>query len=174
MDIPWRTAIWRQFGAAIDDLENAIRACPDDLWHYQLYDTGSRAPAFAEYWYLVYHALFWLDLYLTGSEEGFVPPPPFSLIEQDYYGPLPDRPYTKDELQAYLNDCRERCQATIEATTDEAALRRCQFPWGEITFVELLLYSMRHVVGHTAQLHLVLGQKSGSGPEWVLWAGEQG
>jgi hypothetical protein len=27
-----REAIWRQFGASIDMLEGAIRACPDDLW----------------------------------------------------------------------------------------------------------------------------------------------
>ena len=32
MDSAWRTIIWRQFGAAIDMLENALRACPDDLW----------------------------------------------------------------------------------------------------------------------------------------------
>jgi hypothetical protein len=173
MNIPWRTIIWRQFGAAIDDLENALRACPDELWRERLYDTGSQRPEFAEFWYLVYHALFWLDLYLTGAEEGFAPPAPFTLIEQDENGPLPERLYTKDELQAYLVYCRRKCQATIEALTDEAAQRRCQFGWGELSFVELLLYNMRHVMGHAAQLNLLLGQKTGSGPVWVLWAGEQ-
>ena len=28
MNIPWRTIIWQQFGAAIDDLGNSLRACP--------------------------------------------------------------------------------------------------------------------------------------------------
>jgi hypothetical protein len=32
MDIPWRTIIWQQFGVAIDDLDNALRAFPDELW----------------------------------------------------------------------------------------------------------------------------------------------
>ena len=27
----------------------------------------------AEFWYVIYHALFWLDLYLEGSAEGFAP-----------------------------------------------------------------------------------------------------
>ena len=171
MDTNLKTSIWRQFGAAIDDLDNAIRACPDELWHARLWDNPSKEQFFLpEFWYIVYHALFWLDLYLTGAEEGFVPPAPFTLIEQDDDGPLPERPYTKDELQAYLDDCRQKCQTTIEALTDEAAQRRCRFGWGEVSFVELLLYNMRHVIGHAAQLNLLLGQKVGSAPDWVTRA----
>jgi len=30
MSIPWKSVIWRQFSAAIDMLENAMLACPDD------------------------------------------------------------------------------------------------------------------------------------------------
>ncbi|MCG8350147.1 MAG: DinB family protein [Chloroflexales bacterium] len=170
MNITWRTIIWQQFGAAIDMLDNALRACPDELWHSRLWDTPSERPEYSQFWYLAYHALFWLDLYLTGAEEGFAPPPPFTLIEQDEEGPLPERPYTKDELQAYLADCRQRCQEKIEALTDEAAQRRCRFGWGEVSFAELLLYSMRHVQEHAAQLNLMLGQKVGSAPGWVAKA----
>ena len=171
MNIPWRTIIWQQFGAAIDNLDNALRACPDELWRARLWDNPSEERFFLpEYWYIVYHALFWLDLYLTGAEEGFAPPALFTLIEQNEDGPLPERPYTKDELQAYLDDCRKKCQATIEALTDEAAQRRCRFGWGELTFAELLLYNMRHVEGHAAQLNLLLGQKTTSAPDWVTQA----
>ncbi len=174
MNIPWKPILWRQFGAAIDDLDNALRACPDELWRARLWDDPSKEKFFLpEFWYVVYHALFWLDLYLTGAEEGFVPPAPFMLIEQDDDGPLPERPYTKEELQVYLDDCRQKCRATIESLTDEAAQRRCRFGWGEVSFAELLLYNMRHVVGHAAQLNLLLGQRTGSGPAWVLWAGER-
>ena len=168
MNMPWRTITWQQFGAAIADLDNALRACPDELWRARLWDDPLQEKFFLpEYWYIVYHTLFWLDLYLTGSEEGFVPPAPFLLVEQDEHGPLPERAYTKDELQAYLAACRKRCQTTIESTTDEAAQRRCRFGWGELSFAELLLYSMRHVQGHAAQLNLFLGQKVGSAPSWV-------
>jgi hypothetical protein len=170
MNITWRTIIWQQFGAAIDMLDNALRACPDELWHDRLWDTPSERPEYSQFWYLIYHALFWLDLYLTGAEEGFAPPPPFTLIEQDEERPLPERPYTKDELQAYLADCRQRCQATIEVLTDETAQRRCRFGWGEVSFAELLLYSMRHVQEHASQLNLMLGQKAGSAPGWVAKA----
>lgn len=32
MDDASKTILWQQFGAAIDMLENALRACPDALW----------------------------------------------------------------------------------------------------------------------------------------------
>lgn len=165
----WKTIIWQQFGAAIDTLDDALRACPDDLWHARLWDNPSERPEYSQVWYCVYHTLFWLDLYLTGAEEGFAPPDPFTLIEKEEDG-LPDRPYTRDELQAYLAYGRRKCQATLEALTDETAQRRCRFGWGEVSFVELQLYSMRHVQEHAAQLNLLLGQRGVSGPNWVATA----
>jgi len=170
MDTILKTSIWQQFGASIDFLAYTMRACPDQLWRASLWQTPNTKPEFAQFWYVVYHTLFWLDLYLTGAEEGFVPPPPFTLIEQDDDGPLPERAYTKDELQAYLKDCRQRCQATIEAMTDEAAERHCAFGWGACSFLELLFYNMRHVHGHASQLNMLLGQHGVSAPDWVTKA----
>ncbi|HEY4720627.1 MAG TPA: DinB family protein, partial [Anaerolineae bacterium] len=123
MDPIWRTIIWQQFGAAIDMLENAMHACPDDLWS----DRSQRL----EFWYVVYHTLFWLDLYLSGAVEGFAPPVPFTLDELDPAGLLPERPYTKAELQAYLDHDRQKCRSTLAALTDEQAQRLCEFSWGK-------------------------------------------
>ncbi len=170
MNITWRMIIWQQFGAAIDMLDNALRACPDELWRDRLRDNPSERPEYSQFWYVVYHTLFWLDLYLSGAVEGFAPPAPFTLDELDPDGLLPERPYTKDELQAYLDYGRKKCQATIEALTDETAQQRCRFRWGELSFLELLLYNMRHVQEHAAQLNLMLGQKVGSAPDWVTKA----
>lgn len=167
MQVPWREAIWQQFGASIATLEHTMRACPDELWHARLWENPAERPELSQFWYIVYHTLFWIDLYLTGTEEGFVPPPPFTLIEQDDDGPIPERPYTRAELLAYLADCRSKCQTTIATLTDEAAVRRCHFGWGEVSFVELLIYSMRHVHGHASQLNLLLGQNRVSAPNWV-------
>jgi hypothetical protein len=49
----------------------------------------------------------------------------------------------------------------------EQANHLCRFPWGEITFAELQLYSLRHVQEHAAQLHLFLGQQAGKSSEWI-------
>ena len=69
----WKTIIWRQFGAAIDMLENAIRACPDELW-----SDPSKRPAWVSrdvvgFWYLAYHTLFFLDLYLAARLRDLLP-----------------------------------------------------------------------------------------------------
>jgi hypothetical protein len=172
MEFTWGNATWQQFGAAIDRFGNALRLCPDELWHHCLWDNPSRRPEFSQFWYIAYHTLFWLDLYLFGSEEGFLPPPSLTLIEQDDNGPLPERPYTKDELLTYMAHCRQKCQTTIETLADEAAQRRWGFGWGEVSFAELLLYNLRHVQEHTAQLNLVLGQKGYVASDWVAWAGK--
>lgn len=93
-----------------------------------------------------------------------MPPNPFIA------GSLPEKPYTKDELQAYLQHCRQKCQARVETLTDEKASQWCKFPWVEVSFAELLLYNMRHVQEHASQLSLFLGQKVGSAPDWVTKA----
>ncbi|HEY6406475.1 MAG TPA: hypothetical protein VIY29_03295 [Ktedonobacteraceae bacterium] len=83
MDPLWRTALWQQFSATIDMLENALVACPTPLWKERLWrdpEDHPLPPGFAEFWYIAYHTLFWLDLYLSGSrEEEFTPPAPFIL-----------------------------------------------------------------------------------------------
>jgi hypothetical protein len=167
MDTTWKAIIWHQFGAAIDMLDNALHACPDELWCERLYNERSLQPEFAEFWYVVYHTLFWLDLYLSGSVEGFAPPAPFTLDELDPAGLLPEKPYTKEELQSYLVYSRQKCQERLEALTEEQAGQRCEFLWGEVSYAELLLYNMRHVQEHAAQLNLFLGQKTRSAPGWV-------
>ena len=162
LDIRWKAILWQQFGAAIDMLENAVVACPDELWNDQ-----SRRP---EFWYLVFHTLFFLDLYVYGSVEGFAPPAPFTLDELDPEGVLPERAYTKDELQAYLELCREKCRKAIDALTDEKAWQRCSFEWVDVGEAELILYNLRHVQHHAAQLNLILRQTIDSAPRWVFKA----
>lgn len=155
----WKSATWRQFGAAIDMLENAMRACPESLW-------GDRSQK-PEFWYTAFHTLFFLDLYLSESEVGFRPPAPFTLDEMDERGLMPERVYTKEELQKFLEHGRTKCHKTIMEMTEERASRRCGFSWLDISGEETLLYNMRHVQHHAGQLHLILRQKTDAAPRWV-------
>jgi hypothetical protein len=164
--------LWRQFGAAIDMFGDTLRDCPDDLWESPLWQDQPDqwvASGFASFWYLGYHTLFWLDLYLTGAEEGFMPPAPFDLVEMEANERLP-RTYTRAELLNYLAACRHKCQETIRALTPEEAARLCRFSWGELSFAELQLYNLRHVQEHGAQLRLFLGQQAGKDARWVAQA----
>jgi hypothetical protein len=163
MDAFWRALLWKQFGAAIDMLDNAVAACPDSLWRQPVWPDPAAPEGRAEFWYVAYHALFWLDLYLFGAEEGFTPPEPYALIEQDdANGPIPDQPYSKDDVRAYLAYARHKCRLTIAAMTDEQARQPVNFPWMEegevVSYAEVQLYNMRHLQGHAAELSLLLGQ----------------
>jgi hypothetical protein len=102
-----------------------------------------------------------------GLDGRFAPPAPFGLEELDPAGRLPARAYTRAELQAYLVHGRQKCQATITSISDEQLGRLCRVGQGELTFAELLLYTMRHVQEHAAQLNMFLGQRTGSAARWV-------
>jgi len=154
----WKDAVWGQFGAAIDSMELAIDACPDALW-------GDRS-RFPEFWYVVYHTLFFLDYYESDTGEGYAPPPPFTLSELDPSGVLPDRVYSKEEMRRFLEHGRQKLRARIANMTDEKAASRSAFR--DLSQFEHLLYSMRHVQHHTAQLNLIIRQVTSSdAPRWV-------
>jgi hypothetical protein len=93
------TYIWQQFGAALDMLENAIRACSPELWN-----EGSR------FWYLSFHTIYWTDYYLsdqTPEESDFTPPAPFTKSDFEYDA-MPERVYDKEELLVYLAYARQK------------------------------------------------------------------
>ncbi len=161
-DPGFRGLLWRQFGAAIDMLETAIAACPEPIWSER-----SRRP---EVWYVAYHALFWLDLYLSESAEGFAPPPPFTLDELDPDGRQPPRAYTKAELLAYLEHGRRKCRALVADLTEAKGRRRFAFGSVDMSVAELCLYNLRHVQHHAAQLNLILRQSIDAAPRWVVQA----
>lgn len=166
MDEIMKSALSQQFGASIDMLEKAILACPEAQWEVRLWNE-TRLPRAAEFWYIGYHTLFFLDLYLSGSVESFMPPAPFTLDELDPAGIVPEKPFSRVEVLSYLEHCRKKCQTTIETLTPEMASRKCVFPWGEVTFAALMLDNMRHVQEHVAQLNMILGQENGWSPRWI-------
>jgi uncharacterized damage-inducible protein DinB len=155
----WKSAISRQFHAALDMLANAIDACPDSIW------TGEGRGAF---WYLAFHVLFFADLYLSPvGEENFQPPAPFGTGELEDEVIMPDRVYSQGELLAYLEHCRQRLDAVLASMTEPWVVDPCPFPYRNMGNGELLLYNMRHVQHHAAQLNLLLRQKTNSAPRWV-------
>ena len=169
MESTWKSALWGQFGAALDMLQNSIRACPDSLWHDKARDgerylTNSKPQ---EFWYIVYHTLFFLDFYLSDTDKGYTPPAPYTLSEMDPEGLLPDKVYSRDELLTFLEHGRQKCRARIASLTDETAHRKAAFERPDLTVVELLMYNMRHIQHHAAQLNLLLRQNINSAPRWV-------
>jgi len=148
-----------QFGASIEMLENVIKVCPE-----KLFGDRSNKP---EYWYLVYHTIFWLDFYLSESPDSFYPPPPFTLTELDPEGVLPERVYTKSELVEYLEHGRVKLKSLLKNLSEESIKRHYKYGSVEMSFGELIIYNLRHVQHGVEQLNLILHQKIDIAPGWV-------
>ena len=166
MDSQLKTSLWQQFGAAIDTLDDAIRLCPEALWTATVWKDTDDA-RYGQYWWIAYHALSWTDLFLTSTYEDFQPPSPF------IRGKFPEQPYTKAQIKTYINHCRGLARSIFENLTDEKAHEVRKFAWMEPTYLELQLYSMRHVQEHAAQLNLVLGHLGVTGQDWVAQARDE-
>ena len=143
-------------------LGNAIQECPDELW-----DTPT------QYWYKAYHTLFYLDYYLTPEPLKFLPPEPFTLSEMDPSGILPERVYSKDELLTYLAFCKSKCHDLIAGLTEEGAAQRWVNEYRNYSIFEILIYNMRHVQHHAAQLNLLMRQGADKAPRWVSQTKEE-
>jgi hypothetical protein len=176
METSWGHSLWRQFNAAIDMLDHAIIACPPSLWEKRVWPEPPRhgfPPQFGEYWYVAFHTMIWLDLYLSGaSEEEFIPPVPFIQGEVDSLETTPEHPYIQEELRTYLVSVRQKCRDSLVMLTDDRARRPVEYPWTRrqpVSYMELQLYNMRHVQEHAAQLSLFLGQHASAEvvPGWV-------
>jgi len=165
-----KESLWKQFGASIDMLGNAIEMWPDELWYKR-----------KKFFYNAYHCLIFLDHYLTfPASQDFSSPLPFTMTEegvvvQDAIDDLiPDRIYSKEELLKYLNASREKCLKVISGLTDENINDRwIKTSWNvNYSILELLLYNMRHVQHHAAQLNMLLRTEINNAPRWVRRAKE--
>ena len=161
-----KETLWKQFGASIDMLKNAISSCPEDYWDKN-----------RKYFYISYHCLIFLDYYLTIPAGKMSSPLPFTIakpadIPADAVDDIiPDEIYSKKELLEYLEASREKCRKVIAGLTEGGL----QDKWVEVpeeggrtfSIFKLLLYNMRHVQHHAAQLNLLLRQGTNNAPNWV-------
>jgi hypothetical protein len=154
----------------MDMLKNAIMQWPEERW-----DTSTK------FFYNAYHCLVFLDYYLTIPAEHFSSPLPFTIkaaaeIPEDAIDDIiPDRIYRKKEVLDYLELSREKCRREIGGLTEEKLAERWVEQDGDRNYavLELLLYNMRHVQHHAAQLNMLLRREINDAPRWVSRAKDE-
>jgi hypothetical protein len=171
-----KESLWKQFGAGIDMLRNAIMLWPEKYWN-----TDKR------FFYIAYHSLIFLDYYLTIPPKNYRSQLPFTITDPDDMPEetvddiIPDRIYSKQELLGYLQANRLRCRKLIEGLTEEKIKQRWIEEPDELaasvtlqfSTLEILLYNLRHIQHHTAQLNMLLRNKLNAAPDWVSEAEEE-
>jgi len=164
----WQALINRQFAAAIQMIRSAIEACPDQVWD----DRADGSP----FWHLAYHALFYIDFYLSDDEKTFQAMDFHENNAQmlpgdhrEYAGIVttPEKAFRKDQLLDYADHCLRKCGETFEKLTDERALERCGFWWYKLNVGEFLLNNLRHAQHHAGQLILLLRRRVDIGIGWL-------
>jgi hypothetical protein len=168
MDNYWQTIIERQFAAAIQMIRMAIRECPADLWD----DHTDGSP----FWHLAYHALFYIDLYLSENVKKFKPREYHTdkahFLPGDYkeFGGIvntPAKAFTQDQMLDYADHCLNKCSDTFAKLTNKQALERCGFWWYELNVGEFLINNLRHAQHHAGQLTLLLRRRASIGIDWL-------
>ncbi len=177
MDV--RGALREQYAAGLAMLRDCVEKCPAEVWVSG--DVGR------EFWRVAFHALFFTDVYLSGSEAAYRPWPGRreGVYEGMWEDPAMVEPYElpvgvevfgQEEFLAYLGYVEERLEGALEAVDLEAS--ETGFRWYQsMSAVSLQLMSLRHLQGHVGQLSELLLARGidtvwvglGSIAEWRGW-----
>jgi hypothetical protein len=147
MDI--KRAIKRQNHAALAMLRQGIERCPDDLW------VGGEFPR--NPWRIAYHAAAYAHLYLYANLKEWKQWPKHRqectwLVGDDV--PMME-PYTRAEMLELLDLIDQEVDERIDALDLNEAT--CGFTWyPDVSRVELMFLSLRHLHGHIGQLSELL------------------
>lgn len=174
----WGEVVATEVRAALDTLEQAIQTCPPERWKEPIWAVRRNDPyvwpvrrvgasidgdeellqTYAAFWNVAYHALFFLDADLSAADPAsFAPPAPF--VEEDHEAHrVPARPYTRGELQSYVDHVRDRTAAVL-AVGDAALLVTVDdHRHGPQPLASAILGAVAHAHQHVAQLDLLLGR----------------
>ncbi len=154
----YRSIVLGQFESALDMAAHAISRCPAKHWEGII----GKYP----FWQVAYHALCFVDLYASPSDDAWKPHPTFhpkgrAELSDEY----PSRIFTKAELLAYVEFCNERVKASLSAETPASLRRPSGFSWVKINRAELPIYSLRHLQHHVGQLTAYL-RRVNIGTRW--------
>lgn len=161
----FKTLIAHQFEAALCTLNACVDRCADTAWNSRV--------ANYKFCQVVFHTLFYTDLYL-GQDEESLPRQSFHLNNGPFFGDYeefedraPVRLYDKASIRIYLEHCRNKASAVIAAETAATLSARSGFKSRDFSRAELHVQNIRHIQHHTAQLSLRLRLDANEGIPWV-------
>jgi len=156
MDI--QGALKRQHHAALAMLRQSITDCPDEVW------VSGEHPR--NFWRIAFHAAAFAHLYLYPSLDKWEKWPLWTRDRVQLDGDVPvDPAYTREQMLEFvdlIDGCVDRQIDTMDLESPT-----CGFAWyPNVTQVELLMLSLRHLHGHIGQLSEIL-LANGVEVEWL-------
>ena len=144
----WVESLGRSFEQALDLLAAAVRDCTDDLWETSMWLVPAPDPdrqflgsdwnpvtnpsqrralvqrwvqRWSTPWSVAWHALEVLDYDLNGESGQWAPPPPFNGHPHWRDRTSLAAAWSRSEMLAYIDYCRQRVRNTLAGMTDEKA-----------------------------------------------------
>lgn len=163
-------AIISQYRSGLAMLRNAVELCPEDLWNDPSYHN--------RFWHVAYHAVFYTHLYLSRTEEEFVP---WEKTRANYNF-FPDTewapestiesyiPYTRGEILEYCDHLNALIPDLVNQVSFDAS---SGFGWIPFNRFQLHIYTIRHLAHHAGQLSDRIRERTGRGVAWI-GRGEEG
>lgn len=154
-----------QLRAALAMLRSTIEACPEELWN--------RESDHNRFWALAYHTLYFAHLYLSSSEDAFVPwerkvkgKAGFGRTDLgDWTELTPADTYAKADVLAYCDHVDGLVHSLVASTPFDAP---SGFSWLPSTRGEAHLDNLRHIQHHAGQLAERLRQAADAGTQWIF------
>ena len=166
------------FDAAIADLEQALRVCPDEAWEQSVWEVKQTEPwiwpapgvepieertlesiqRMSHFWAVAYHCVWFLDQYTlpefetpTKFVEARGGPEELPFPAPDGAAPLPGPAISREVLLRFLDFGRDQLHARI-GTVDMASPVVRPHPHAGKTLAELYAVNLDHLREHGAQL----------------------
>ena len=142
-----KKAITGQYEAALCMLHQCIIQCKPEHWEGRIANDTFRQ--------ISYHTLFYVDFYLSPTEESFV----LRDVHQrggDERQPILSPGLEPDETLHYLTICLQKVIENVADETRESLEGPSGFALRKFSRVELHFYNIRHIQHHTGQLSAYL------------------
>ncbi|MDP9079872.1 MAG: hypothetical protein M3O71_20785 [Bacteroidota bacterium] len=152
-----------QYQASLKMILKTIEKCPDDLWENNTYENA--------YWRIVYHSLFYTALYLSESDDTFIPWTRHifncNVLGAVDHGNNPiviKAAYSKTDMISYADSILNNLDELV-VNLDTSG--NSGFEWLPMSKMQLHIYNIRHLQHHVGQLVERLHQNGVTGIHWV-------
>jgi hypothetical protein len=163
-----KTILTGQFEASLSMLNHCVRLCPPDRWEGKIANQTFRT--------IAYHTLFFVDFYLSPSENDFALRDLHQRGGDERIDGAPTAGLPKDETVGYVEACRAKLLQTMAAETAASLAALYGFTsWFSglrMSRGELHIYNIRHIQHHTGQMSAYLRRvdappKNSTALRWV-------
>jgi DinB family protein len=188
----WLESLGRSFEEALDLMAAALRDCAEELWETSMWqvpawdpdhelidargkpvtDTAQRLALVQRHstpWAVAWHALECLDYDLTGEFGPWAPPPPFAGNPHWRLTSM-SAAWSRSEMLAYVDYCRERVCDTLAGMTDERAATPLPpaHRYSGQPHLWIVTGAVGHTVEHAAQIRQFINDAGAGGMARVL------